>query len=38
MVYEPQSQAAIDRLWKETLNELEFADAQGILQNLRKRA
>lgn len=34
MVYESKSQAAMNKLWNETLKELEFAGVESILQKL----
>ncbi|CZR52829.1 related to short-chain dehydrogenase/reductase family protein, putative [Phialocephala subalpina] len=37
MVYEPEGKGVIDRLWEETLDELEFAGVKGILKELEGR-
>ncbi|KUJ15198.1 NAD(P)-binding protein [Mollisia scopiformis] len=37
MVYESEGQPVIDRLWDETLKELDFAGVRGILEDMRNR-
>jgi hypothetical protein len=37
MVYEPENQHVIDRLWDETLKELEFAGVKDILEDMKRR-
>lgn len=34
MVYDPKGAPVIDRLWDETMAELEFARARSVLQKL----
>lgn len=37
MVYEPEGKVVIDRLWEETLDELEFAGVKGVLKDMQGR-
>ncbi|KAH8891147.1 short-chain dehydrogenase [Thozetella sp. PMI_491] len=36
MMHTPEGKSATERLWKETIKELEFADVQNILSSIRK--
>lgn len=36
MMYEPGGKQATERLWKETMQELSFANAQGIIDSMHK--
>jgi hypothetical protein len=35
-MYTPEGKQIIDRLWEETIAELNFADVQGILDGMKK--
>jgi hypothetical protein len=35
-VYTPEGESIREHLWKETMGEFEFAEVQGILDNLKK--
>jgi len=35
-LYTPEGKQIIERLWQETVEELSFADVQGILDSLKK--
>ncbi|KAE8379170.1 hypothetical protein BDV26DRAFT_291486 [Aspergillus bertholletiae] len=36
ILYTPEGKQATERLWEETMAELKFADAQGILQSMKR--
>jgi hypothetical protein len=35
LLYAPERNATIERVWEETLAEFEFADARGIIEAMR---
>jgi hypothetical protein len=37
LIYKPDGEQLIKRLWKETMDELAFANVEDILQNLSKQ-